>query len=103
MESPRGNLIVPDIDGCLQHLQEKTTKELRAALSKMYEKSLASNKVFLMKKLFNLKMGDSGSVARHHSEFNTLMSQLELVKINFEDEIRVLVLLSGLPEAWMVS
>ena len=35
--------------------REKTTKDLMAALSKMYEKLSASNKVFLMKKLFNPK------------------------------------------------
>jgi len=57
----------------------------------------------LLKKLFNLKMADSGSIAGPLNEFNTLTSQLESVEINFEDEIRVLVLLSSLSEAWMVS
>jgi len=50
-----------------------------------------------MKKLFNLKMTDSESVAEHLNEFNTLTSQLESVEINFYDEIRALVLLSSLP------
>ena len=80
--------------------REKTTKDLMAALLKMYEKPLASNKVFLMKKLFNLKMADNESVAGHLNEFNTLMSHLESIEINFKDEIRVMVLLSSLPEAW---
>jgi len=53
-----------------------------------------------MKKLFNLKIADSGSVVGHLNEFNTLTSQLESVEINFEDKIRALVLLSSLPEAW---
>ena len=35
---------------------EKTTKGVMSALSKLYEKPLASNKVFLMKHLFNMKM-----------------------------------------------
>ena len=76
--------------------RKKTTKDIMAALSKMYEKSSASNKVFLMKK-FNLKMADNENIAGHLNEFNTLMSQLESVEINFEDEIRALVLLSSLP------
>jgi len=54
--------------------KEKTTKEFMAALSNMYEKSSVSNKVFLMKKLFNLKMAHSRSVAGHLNEFNTVMS-----------------------------
>jgi len=76
------------------------TKDLMAARSKIYEKPSASNNVFLMKKLFNLKMANSGRVVGHLNEFNMLTSQLESVEINFEDEIRALVLLSILPEVW---
>jgi hypothetical protein len=36
--------------------KEKTTKGLMDALAKLYEKPSASNKVFLMKRLFNMKM-----------------------------------------------
>ena len=80
--------------------REKTIKDLIVALLKMHEKPSVSNKVFLMKKLFNLKIADSKSVVRHLKEFNTLRSQLESVKINFEDEIKALILFSSLPEAW---
>jgi len=75
------------------------TEDLMAMLSKMYKKPLASNKIFLMKKLFKLKMVESGSIAEHLNEFNMLKSQLELVKNNFDDKIIALVLLSNLPEA----
>ena len=51
-----------------------------------------------MKKLFNLKMVESESVVERLNEFNMLMSQLKSIKINFNDEIRALVLLSSLPE-----
>jgi len=74
-----------------------------AVLSKMYQKPSASNKIFLMKNLFTLKMADNGSIIEHLNEFNTLTSQLESVEINFDNKIRTLVLLSSLPEAWMVS
>jgi hypothetical protein len=37
-------------------LKEKTTKGLMDALAKLYEKPSMSNKVFLTKKLFNMKM-----------------------------------------------
>ena len=76
--------------------RKKMTKDLMAALSKMHEKPSASNKVFLMKKLFSLKMADSGRVIGHLNEFNTLTSKSKLVEINFEDEIRALLLLSSL-------
>ena len=36
--------------------KEKTAKGMMSALGKLYEKTLASSKVFLMKCLFNMKM-----------------------------------------------
>ena len=51
-----------------------------SALSKIYEKSSASNKVFLMKRLFNMKMSEGGFVADHLNEFNTLTNQLNFCK-----------------------
>ena len=45
-------------------------------------------------------MVDNESIVKYLNEFNMLMSQLESVRINFDDEIRALVLLSGLPETW---
>ena len=52
--------------------KEKTTKELMATLSGMYEKPSANNKVHLMKKLFNLKMAEGTHVTQHLNEFNTI-------------------------------
>lgn len=69
----------------------KTTKEIMSILSDIYEKSSA-NKVQLMKKFFNLKRGECTSVAKHVNQFNTIVSQLTLVEINFDDEICALIL-----------
>ena len=44
-------------------VKENTTVNLMKALSSMYEKSLANNKVYLMKKLFNLKKAKGTPVA----------------------------------------
>jgi hypothetical protein len=52
----------------------KTMKDLMSNLAKLYEKPLASNKVFLMKRLFNIKMIEGGSVTNHLNEFNTITS-----------------------------
>ena len=80
--------------------KEKTIAELMAALSRMYEKPSANNKVHLMKKLFNLKMVEGTPVTQHLNEFNTITNQLSYVKIDFVDEIRVLILLTLLPNSW---
>ena len=69
------------------------------ALSRMYEKPSASNKVFLMRKLFNMKMVEGGVVAEHPNESNTVMSQLSSVNVQFEDKIWALLVLSSLPDS----
>ena len=45
-------------------------------------------------------MSESGSVANHLNEFNTLTSQLSSVKVNFDDEVRALLIVCSLPESW---
>uniref|UniRef100_A0A7N2MUY1 Retrovirus-related Pol polyprotein from transposon TNT 1-94 n=1 Tax=Quercus lobata TaxID=97700 RepID=A0A7N2MUY1_QUELO len=81
-------------------VKEKTTADLMKALSGMYEKPSANNKVHLMKKLFNLKMAENASVAQHLNEFNTITNQLSSVEIDFDDEIRALIILASLPNSW---
>jgi hypothetical protein len=77
--------------------KENTTKEMMDALTKLYEKTSTSNKVFLMKRLFNMKMSEGGYVADHLNEFNTVTNQLSFVKVNFDDEVRALLILFSLP------
>ena len=81
-------------------IKEKTTTNLMKALSGMYEKLSANNKVHLMKKLFNLKMAENASVAQHLNEFNTIINQLSSVEIDFNDEIRALIILASLLNKW---
>ncbi|KAE8728570.1 hypothetical protein F3Y22_tig00004205pilonHSYRG00040 [Hibiscus syriacus] len=80
--------------------KEKTTTGLMTALSSMYEKPSASNKVHLMMPLFNLRMAEGASVAQHLNELNTITTQLSFVEIEFDDEVRALILLSSLPDSW---
>ena len=80
--------------------KEKTTTDLMAALSKIYEKPSASNKVYLMKGLFNMKMANDERVVEYLNDFNTITNQLKFVSINFDDEVRALLILSGLPNNW---
>ncbi|XP_028098185.1 uncharacterized protein LOC114297905 [Camellia sinensis] len=81
-------------------VKEKTTTRLMAALSNMYEKLSASNKVCLIRRLFNLRMTKGASVAKHLNEFNIVVTQLSSISIKFDDEVRALILLSNLPKSW---
>ena len=53
-----------------------------------------------MKRLFNMKMSEGGSIVNHLNEFNTLTNQLSSAKVNFDDEVRALIILCSLPESW---
>ena len=57
-------------------IKAKMTEELMQTLAKLYEKPSTSNKVFLMKHLFNIKMVEGGSIIDHLNDFNTITSQL---------------------------
>ena len=75
----------------LNVVKEKTTTDLMKALSSMYEKPSANNKVHLIKNVL---------IAQHLNEFNTTTNQLSSVKIDFDDEIRALIVLVSLPNSW---
>jgi len=66
------------------------------ALKKMYEKPSTSNKVHIIKNLFNLKKNEGGNIQHHVNNFNSVTSQLDSVKIDFDDEIKELLLLFSL-------
>jgi len=68
-----------------------------STLAKLYEKPLVSNKVFLMKHLFNMKMLEGGYVADHLNEFNMVTNYLISLGLNFDDEVRALKILYSLP------
>ena len=80
--------------------KETTIEGLIKALAKLYEKPSASNKLFLMKQLFNMKMSEGGSVADHLNDFNTVTSQLSSVGVKFDDEVSAILFLCSLPERW---
>ena len=55
-----------------------------------------------MKKIFHLKIEETvrARVDTHMKEFNTIINQLSLVAIEFENEVRALILLASLLNNW---
>ena len=78
----------------------KTTEDLMKTLVTLYEKPSASNKVFLMKCLFNMKMTEGGSITDYLNEFNMITSQLSSMGVNFDEEIKALLILCSFPKRW---
>jgi hypothetical protein len=79
---------------------EATTKELWDKLGDLYQSKSLVNKLFLWKKLYNLRMKDGDSVTEHLNAFNIVVSQLLSVDINIYDEDKCISLLCSLPDSW---
>ena len=54
----------------------------------------------VVKHLFNMKMEEGRSIIDHLNKFNIVTSQLSSVGVNFDEEIRALLILCSLPKSW---
>ena len=62
----------------------------------MYQLKTVRNKALLMRRLVNLKLKSRCSVAKHISEFQSLINQLASIELSLDDEILALFVLSSL-------
>ena len=79
---------------------EATTKNLWGKLGTLCQSKSLVNKLFLWKKLYNLRMKDGDSVTEHLNAFNTVVSQLSSVDIKISDEDKCISFLCSLPDSW---
>eukprot|EP00253_Pinus_taeda_P030595 PITA_30595 len=79
---------------------EATMKALWDKLRTLYQSKSLVNKLFLLKKLYNLRTKDGDSVTEHLNAFNTMVSQLAYVDIKISDEDKCISLLCSLPDSW---
>ncbi|KAM0040396.1 putative RNA-directed DNA polymerase [Helianthus debilis subsp. tardiflorus] len=80
--------------------KETSARGMMVALSNMYEKPSAANKVYLIRELVNTRMREGDLVTAHISNLNSILSRLVSVNIKFDDEVQALLLLSSLPDSW---
>eukprot|EP00253_Pinus_taeda_P031493 PITA_31493 len=79
---------------------EDTSKALWDKLRTLYQSKSLVNKLFLRKKLYNLRMKDGDLVIEHVNAFNTMVSQLLSVDIKISDEDKCVSFLCSLPDLW---
>jgi len=73
--------------------REVTAKALWDKLGILYQYKSLVNKLFLWKKLYNLRMKDGDLVIEHLKAFNNVVSQLLFVHIKISDEGKCINLL----------
>ena len=71
-------------------------------LSGQFQKKTWANKLSLRKKLFTMKLGDSGSVSEYIKRMTETFSELAVIADPISDEDKVVHLLAGLPESYDV-
>eukprot|EP00253_Pinus_taeda_P016958 PITA_16958 len=79
---------------------EATVKDLWDKLGTLYRSKSLVNKLFIRKKLYNLRMRDGDSVTERLNAFNTVVSQLASIDIKISDEDKCINLLCSLPDSW---
>eukprot|EP00253_Pinus_taeda_P018544 PITA_18544 len=79
---------------------EATAKALWDKLGTFYQSKSLVNKLFLRKKLYNLRMKDGDTMTEHMNAFNTVVSQLLSVDIKISDEDKCTIYLCSLLDSW---
>ena len=79
---------------------EAMAKALWDKLGTLYQSKSLVNKLFLRKKLYNLRMKDGDLVIEHLNTFDIVVCQLEFVDIKISYEDKCISLLCSLPYSW---
>jgi hypothetical protein len=77
-----------------------TAKELWKTLSDTYEKNVAATKIYLIRRLYNLRMKKSDSITAHLNDYEGIISQLSAQGMTIDEELKALLLMSSLAPSW---
>lgn len=78
----------------------KTAKEIWDKLKSIYQQSSPARKVSLFKKLLSVKLSEKIHMSEYINEFVTTNEKLKEIGVEIDDEILVILLLSGLSEQY---
>ena len=88
-------------DSVFHHVAScESAKALWDKLVSLYESRSATSKDFLVRKLVQLRLDEEKSIAEHLNEFQDVINQWANMKVNFDDELQALLLMSSLSESW---
>ena len=79
---------------------EESTTGLWNILESLYMKMSLTNKIFLKRQLYSLRMKECTQISDHLNAFNTLICQLNNIEVKFKDEENEVMLLCSLHESW---
>jgi hypothetical protein len=88
-------------DNVLNHvISAISAKYMWEKLEAIYLGKSLSNKLFLKKKLFKLKMKECEDVMKHINTFNALISDLNQIDVQVSEEDQALLLLASFQDSY---
>ncbi|XP_011313392.1 uncharacterized protein [Fopius arisanus] len=81
-------------------VDKKTTKEMWVILREHNEEATLSNKVAILRQIYDLRLNEEGNAEEHLSTLCNLVNQVTALGKNFEDDDIVAIMLSSLPESY---
>ncbi|KAK8926344.1 hypothetical protein KSP39_PZI018272 [Platanthera zijinensis] len=81
-------------------IEAENTVDLWRKLEELYMSRSLTNKLYVKKQLYSLRMSDGAQLLDHLNVFNKLVSQLRSMDVKVEEEDQALLLLSSLPRSF---
>ena len=81
-------------------MDEDTATGLWLRLESLYMTKSLSNKLYLKKKLYGIRMQEGTVVLEHLNLFNMIISELLAVDVKIDEEDKALILLSSIPQSY---
>jgi len=81
-------------------MNEKTTTGLWCRVESLYMTKSFSNKLFMKKQLYSLRMKEDMPILQYLNAFNRILSDLLALEVKLEEEDKSVVLLSSLPSSY---
>lgn len=79
---------------------EKTAAGIWSRLESLYMTKSVTNRIYLKRQLYTLRMKEGTKIADHLNVFNTLLCQLTSIGVKMEEEDKAVTLLCSLPDSW---
>ena len=81
-------------------VEENTAAGLWEKLEKLYMTKSLTNRIYLKRQLYSVRMKEGTKVAKHLNVFNTLICQLSYREVKIQEEDKAITLLCSLPKSW---
>ena len=88
-----------DTSSCHHVTNETNAYNLQKKLESMFEQKTIGNKIFLLKKLVNMKLKEGILMKNHLNVFQSIINQLASMKMVIDDEMQASLLFCSLPNS----